>query len=202
MVQTRIQVELKCREKCNLSECLNGSKTTLWNDQPSIHSKKEVLFIRDKNENWILVFHLEDMLVSKVALSKPQNYPSVQWLIALYCDHYIINSSDNILHQTLTIPNKITLLLWKTGNQFWNGCLKHNKVLVKIQRKLWLSVQKKRLLNVWALLCVLHHIAHPHISLQSPHCNYGVFVSSIVNEYREFNKTKIISEDRWAEESK
>ena len=121
------------------------------------------------------------MLVSKVALSKPQNYPSVQRLI--------VTTISSISPNTLTVQR---ILKW---------CLKHKQVLVKIQRKLWLSVQKKRLLNVWALLCVLHHIAHPHISLQSPHCNYGVFVSSIVNEYREFNKTKIFSEARRAEES-
>ena len=134
-----------------------------------------------KFEFFGFLFFIWDMLVSKVALSQPQNYPSVQRLI--------VTTISSISPNTLTVQR---ILKW---------CLKHKQVLVKIQRKLWLSVQKKRLLNVWALLCVLHHIAHPHISLQSPHCNYGVFVSSIVNEYREFNKTKIFSEARRAEES-
>ena len=132
------------------------------------------------------------MLVSKVALSKPQNNPSVQWLIALYCDHYIINSSDNILHQTLTIPNKITLLLWKTGNQFWNGCLKHNKVLVKIQRKLWLSVQKRGSKRVGTFVCVAlsHSTSTQHTYLFKVLIAIMVFSSApLLSQYREFNPT-------------
>ena len=123
-----------------------------------------------KFEFFGFLFFIWDMLVSKVALSQPQNYPSVQRLI--------VTTISSISPNTLTVQR---ILKW---------CLKHKQVLVKIQRKLWLSVQKKRLLNVWALLCVLHHIAHPHISLQSPHCNYGVFVSSIVKPVQRVQPNK------------